>query len=233
MDVGKFDNRWFFNLTAGAYDFLTHQDVWRRQVRQTLDLVDDPSTSKRVLDLGCGPGLSSFVLAECLPDAQVIGVDISDEMITRARRHHRDRYADLENLEFRRANVYDLSTLTRSFDLAVGHSFLYLLPDRTAALEAIIEVLDDEAGRLVLLEPNAGGSLLQAAKGASFQPFLRTPVGAARFAVSMTTWRLVSGRQGRMTGDELRAIFSKAGFQQIAVRETLGGLGLHVAGVTR
>ena len=42
----------------------------------------------RVIDLGCGPGTSTQVLAERWPGAQIIGLDSSETMIAAARRLH-------------------------------------------------------------------------------------------------------------------------------------------------
>src|SRR6202795_1997043 len=49
-----------------------------------------------ILDLGCGAGWLASLLSEQVPEGRVVGVDVSDEMIRRARR----RYADLENAMF-------------------------------------------------------------------------------------------------------------------------------------
>ena len=43
---------------------------------------------RRVIDLGCGPGNSSKVLASCWPKAKLTGLDSSSEMIGAARRNH-------------------------------------------------------------------------------------------------------------------------------------------------
>lgn len=47
-------------------------------------------TAHRIVDLGCGTGHLTVRLAERWPDAEVTGIDSSDEMIERARRDHTD-----------------------------------------------------------------------------------------------------------------------------------------------
>lgn len=222
-------NRRFFNLTAWGYDFITRQDVWRTQIEATLSFIDRPERIEHIIDLGCGPGISSFVLAERLPDASILGVDISDQMIHRARRHHQRHYSHLNNLEFTRCDVYDLPFETASFDLAIGHSFLYLLPDRGGALAAIRRILAN-GGRLVLMEPNAQGSLREALQTMPRTPLVRAPISTTRFATSMLLWQLVSRTRGRISPDKLRELFEQASMEDVIVRPTLHGLGLHATG---
>lgn len=226
------DNRHFFNVFARGYDLLTRHRFWRDQIACTLEFADHPKRLRRVLDLGCGPGISSFVLAERLPDATVVGVDLSDRMIERARRHHRQRYPHLQNLEFCRADVYELPFCARHFDYAVGHSLLYLLPEPESALRAICEVLK-AGGRLVLMEPNAEGSLAGAARRSTPAKAVCAPWAATRFATSMLLWRLVSRIRGQMTSRQLRQFFCDAGFDDVDMRPTLGRLGIHATGRRR
>lgn len=40
----------------------------------------------RILDLGCGPGNSTAILAARFPGAALLGIDASREMLERARR---------------------------------------------------------------------------------------------------------------------------------------------------
>ncbi len=222
------DNRLLFNLASSGYDFITNQGIWRDHVREMATLLSGPAP-RRIIDLGCGPGISAFVLAELFPEAEVVGIDISESMIARSNERHSRHFAHLSNLHFLRTDIYELPFAPRSFDLATGHSFLYLLPDQKAALSAIEEILT-ASGQLILLEPNAQGSLRSATWNAPYHRFPTDPLASTRFALSMILWRVVSGRRGRMTPATLRELFTAAGFGNIHIATTLNGLGLHVSG---
>ncbi len=78
---------------------------------------------KRVLDLGCGSGDLSVLMAE--RGASVTGVDISDERIKICG----ERYGDIENPEFHTADGSDLRDMEdRSFDRVVMNMVLLNVP---------------------------------------------------------------------------------------------------------
>src|SRR3984893_11019370 len=54
------------------------------------------SPDDNALDVGCGAGWLERLLSERVPDGRVIGMDISDEMVRRARKN----YVALENTMF-------------------------------------------------------------------------------------------------------------------------------------
>src|SRR6186997_2214706 len=59
------------------------------------------SSSAQVLDVGCGSGWATRLMAEKARDGRVVGIDISDEMITVARQTS----AQFSNVEFRVASA--------------------------------------------------------------------------------------------------------------------------------
>jgi len=226
---------WLFENDLGAlgYRLLTEQPLWRRQIATLLDHFERPrNTPLRVLDLGCGPGVSSFVLAQALgPDAEVTGVDISEVMITRAQRLHQRHHHHLERLRFTCADALALPFADASFDVITGHSFLYIIGARDRALREIARVLRP-GGRLILMEPARDGSLTRAAREVlpKLPSRLRQPRAAARFAASMVLWRLFSTFAGRLTPPLVDELFADAGLEVIAVKPTLHGLGWHCVG---
>jgi len=221
--------RLIFGVGARAYDVLTAQPHWRRQIARLLDL-QPPTTPDRVLDLGTGPGVSAFVLAENLPPrSRVTGLDLSPQMIARAHRHHR-KLAHLP-VDFLVADASALPFPDASFDRVTGHSFLYPLPDPAAVLRKVARVLKPH-GVATFMEPAETASLLSALTSldAPLRELATTPNATVRFATSMALWRLVSSTQIRMTPERLAALFTAAGFATTQARPTLGGLGLHVIG---
>jgi malonyl-CoA O-methyltransferase len=62
-----------------------------------------PGSPKRVLEIGSGSGDGTAVLAETFPDAEIVGVDLSEQMVQAARRAHpgsRFEVADAAALPF-------------------------------------------------------------------------------------------------------------------------------------
>jgi ubiquinone/menaquinone biosynthesis C-methylase UbiE len=73
--------------------------------------------SSRVLDVGCGPGASLRRVARLLPDGEVVGVDLSIEMLRLA--HERSKKEGLGNVAFYQADAAELpSAFGASFDVA-------------------------------------------------------------------------------------------------------------------
>src|SRR5262245_54235684 len=66
----------------------------------------------RVLDVGCGGGATSRMLAERVRPGNVVGIDISAPMIARAR----ERGAGLENLRFEKSDAQSFAFAANSYD---------------------------------------------------------------------------------------------------------------------
>jgi len=108
---------------------------------------------------------------------------------------------------------------TASVDACTGHSFLYLVADRSGVLSEIRRGLRP-GGRLVLMEPNGRGVTPRQALAVSHD---------VRHLVSVSLWRPFSRLHGRFTPTSLSSTLAHAGFVDCHVEEALGGLGLLVS----
>lgn len=80
----------------------------------------------RVLDLACGPAVQLAHLASLRPDAQFVGVDLSEQMLQRAQAHIDE--LGLTNVALQRGDITDLEEPDHSFDAIVSAMSLHHLP---------------------------------------------------------------------------------------------------------
>ncbi len=153
----KSDNRMFTSI-AKHYDTLNHafsfcQDIYWR--RQALGFCRNADKHKRlrILDVATGTGELAIDLARSFPNAEVIGVDINDEMLNAAKARKRLPM----NVEFRKGDAEDLEYPDSHFDMVTSGFALRNFADLDAALKEMHRVVK-RGGRMVLLDmerPNA------------------------------------------------------------------------------
>jgi len=93
-----------------------------------------------VLDLGSGAGLDAFVARSEVGEAgHIIGVDMTAEMVARARENARK--SGFENIEFRLGEIEHLPVASASIDVVISNCVLNLVPDKERAFAEIQRVL--------------------------------------------------------------------------------------------
>jgi len=93
-----------------------------------------------VLDLGSGAGLDLLVAAEKVgPSGQVIGVDMTDEMIARARANI--DASPHQNIEIRRGIIEELPVEDGSVDWVISNCVINLSPEKEKVFSEIYRVL--------------------------------------------------------------------------------------------
>ncbi|MBX3357587.1 MAG: arsenite methyltransferase [Phycisphaeraceae bacterium] len=97
-----------------------------------------------VLDLGAGGGFDCFVAGPKVgAQGRVIGVDMTPEMVSKARRNAESYHAQtgLENVEFRLGEIEHLPVADASVDVVISNCVLNLSPDKARVWREIARVL--------------------------------------------------------------------------------------------
>ena len=93
-----------------------------------------------VLDLGSGAGFDAFLAWRKVgPTGKVIGVDMTDDMLGRARENAKKLGAT--NVEFRKGQIESLPVDSNSVDLVISNCVINLSPDQPAVFREIARVL--------------------------------------------------------------------------------------------
>ncbi len=89
----------------------------------------------KILDIGCGPGNSTQVLAQRYPNAEIIGIDSSKNMIEAARKN-------CPQLEFRICDASsELETLGKDFDLVFSNACIQWIENHDRIIPYWMSVL--------------------------------------------------------------------------------------------
>jgi trans-aconitate 2-methyltransferase len=107
---------------------------------------------RSVIDLGCGPGNSTAVLAGHWPDAQITGLDSSPSMIDVARREQPSRRWIARDISEWAANE------TERFDIVFSNAALQWVPDHTSLYPRLLARVRD-GGTLAVQIPDNFDSL--------------------------------------------------------------------------
>ena len=149
-----------------------------------------------VLDLGSGGGVDCFLAArEAGGTGRVIGVDMTPEMVSKARGHARDNR--FENVEFRLGEMEHLPVADESVDVVISNCVINLSPDKERVLSAVFRVLRP-GGRLAVADMVARAPLPEAVKN------------------DLDLY--VACISGAVLVDDLERMLGKAGFYGISVR---------------
>lgn len=119
-------------MSWSAKQYVSFEDERTRPVRDLLAAT--PTTvAQSVIDIGCGPGNSTELLAARFPDAKIMGLDSSSDMIAAARKR-------LPGVRF---ELTDIQTWNDPgpFDVILANAVLHWVPDHAALFPALADKL--------------------------------------------------------------------------------------------
>jgi arsenite methyltransferase len=99
-----------------------------------------PTTGERVIDLGSGGGVDSFIAATAAgAEGTVVGIDMTEEMVDRARATAIS--LGLTNVDFRTGYIEDLPVPDEWADRVISNGVINLCPDKMRVYKEIRRVL--------------------------------------------------------------------------------------------
>ena len=148
-----------------------------------------------VLDLGSGGGVDVILSARRVgPSGRAYGVDMTDEMLDRARSNARE--AGVENTAFLRGEIEDLPLPDDSVDVVISNCVINLSADKQRVLGEAFRVLKP-GGRLAVADMVARGALPDAVRR------------------NLELW--AGCVAGALEEDEYRELLGEAGFEGIEI----------------
>ena len=183
-------------------DRLKHQARAARQLELQVLKRCGLSSGMKTLDLACGPGVVSCVIAEIASPAPVLGIDLDPELLEQGKMLAAD--GNIDNLSFSQGNVYELDIEDDSYDFVYARFLFQHLEHSDKALAEIHRVV--KPGGTVAIVDVDDDWLTLYPEPKYFRRFVRR---AARNQQSYGGDRFV----GRKLGYKL----SQAGFEDINV----------------
>ena len=153
-------------------------------------------TGETVLDLGSGAGFDCFLAAPKVgPEGKVIGVDMTPEMIEKARENARK--GNYANVEFRLGEIEHLPVADSSVDVIISNCVINLSPDKLKVYREALRILKP-GGRLAIADIVATQSL---------PPEIQKNLALVSACVG-----------GAATIDDTKAMLQEAGFAEIRIQ---------------
>lgn len=143
--------RQYWNTRAEGYTMSNREELdgesgiwWETRIRRALD----GRNCKKVLDIGCGPGFFSILLARM--GYEVTAVDYTENMLMEAVKNARS-YAS--HIAFRKMDAQQLAFPDETFDFVISRNVLWNLEDPVQAYGEWLRVLK-KGGKLMNCDGN-------------------------------------------------------------------------------
>lgn len=109
----------------------------KERTQPSVDLINRiPISPSSILDIGCGPGNSTYQLHKHYPQATILGIDRSDNMLDKARKTH-------PRLDFRKCIIPEEIDSLGHYDLIFSNACLHWIPEHERLFPKLMNQLRD------------------------------------------------------------------------------------------
>ena len=215
-----------FNSISTDYDLMNNiisfnqHNLWRNRTMKEMFVKDDHD----ILDVCCGTGDWTIQLAEEAPEAEVVGLDFSENMLEVAA----EKTSGHPNIELIQGNAMALPFDDGSFDYVTIGFGLRNLPDYGSAVEEFYRVLKP-GGTLVILETSTPeNQLISRGFDFYFGKIMPTLGGIIADSAKEYEW-LYESTSAFLSKDALKLMMKKSGFINLKViPHTFGTAATHI-----
>ncbi|TCL56905.1 trans-aconitate 2-methyltransferase [Kineothrix alysoides] len=111
----------------------------KERMQPSIDLANrmNDKNFKRILDVGCGTGMSTVSLLSIWKDAEIVGVDLSEEMLQKAREY-------MPSISFVQRDCGKPLSDMETFDLIFSNAFLQWIPNQEEFILNSFDMLNRE-----------------------------------------------------------------------------------------
>lgn len=190
-------------ITRDLYDAMQARDVPAAALEASLGCgnptaLAELAEGEAVLDLGSGGGIDVILSARRVgPSGRAIGVDMTDEMLTLARKNAAE--AQIPNVEFRKGEIEELPLDEAEVDVVISNCVINLSVDKPKVLAEAFRVLKP-GGRFAVSDVVVRGEI------------------PTEIRKSLEMW--AGCVAGALEEDEYRSLLAAAGFEDVEVEPT-------------
>jgi tocopherol O-methyltransferase len=154
----------FFHFAIFEDDQESWESAFQKTHTRYLDALQI-SRAQRALELGCGRGGFSNILAQHT-QGTVLGIDISRSQLSHTKRFNHS------NLRFKSHDIMHVDDLTETFDAVACLDAAFYLPDKALAIERLSKVVEP-GGRVLLVDWCRHEGLSAVQEELVLHPFMR------------------------------------------------------------